>query len=461
MLSVLVLVSPLWAHAEVNLLTNGDFSQGAQGWKISNLDGGAEHYRLDFRDNMELSVAWGADAAPPSQQFFLASQTVDAASMRGAYATLTLRVKVDRARGLVGAVLRVDRPGGAIGFIDNMTDRPLPVSDWRDVVIHGPIAADATRIFVGVIVAGDSSARFDDLRLAAGPAPATSPAATNYLEHAMDLLQQHFYRSPSISWPDLRGQAEARTIGAQTTSDVYPALKMLVAALGEPHTRFIPPSTSDTSAPMGSDLVALPRGERVGRVGKLTLPGTVEGREAAYRAALDRAFAEASSGGTCGWIIDLRSNLGGNMWPMVAGLRPLVLPAPFGWFVAGDGARTPWTFDRPNSTMGGKPPAPGKARGEPVAVLLGPQTASSGEMVAVALSGRPETRSFGAATAGLTTANSPFLLSDDSRLLITTARVEDRAKTPVNGPISPDEPAADPEASARRWLEARGCSPIH
>jgi C-terminal processing protease CtpA/Prc len=41
---------------------------------------------------------------------------------------------------------------------------------------------------------------------------------------------------------------------------------------------------------------------------------------------------------------------------------------------------------------------------QPIAVLLGSATASSGEMVAIAFHGRPHTRSFGMATMGATTA---------------------------------------------------------
>ena len=45
--------------------------------------------------------------------------------------------------------LRVDRPGGATGFFDNMSDRPVRVSEWREYEIEGPVADDATNVAFG------------------------------------------------------------------------------------------------------------------------------------------------------------------------------------------------------------------------------------------------------------------------------------------------------------------------
>src|SRR5438094_6222254 len=101
----------------------------------------------------------------------------------------------------------------------------------------------------------------------------------------------------------------------------------------------------------------------------------------------------------------------------------------------------------------------------PVAVMLGPNTASSGEAIAIAFHGRPLTRSFGLPTAGVPTANQQYPLSDGAAINLTVAVDEDR-----NGnifwpnPVPPDEfhsfTAIDPTnaadlaaAAAIKWLE--------
>ena len=75
----------------------------------------------------------------------------------------------------------------------------------------------------------------------------------------------------------------------------------------------------------------------------------------------------------------------------------------------------------------------------PVAVLIGSQTASSGEAIAVSFRGREQTRFFGEATAGLSTANKGFSLSDGARIVLTTATFADRTGKLYGGPIQPDE----------------------
>lgn len=93
----------------------------------------------------------------------------------------------------------------------------------------------------------------------------------------------------------------------------------------------------------------------------------------------------------------------------------------------------------------------------PTAILFGPATASSGELVAVAFMGRNGARSFGSPTFGYTIANLPVLLSDGAVLSITGARVANREAVVVGGSLSPDEPSSTPEEAAIAWLEAQGC----
>jgi hypothetical protein len=56
-----------------------------------------------------------------------------------------------------------------------------------------------------------------------------------------------------------------------------------------------------------------------------------------------------------------------------------------------------------------------------IAVLLSSATSSSGEAVAIAFRGNPNTRSFGQRTRGLTTANGRFTPSDGAIIILTQA----------------------------------------
>ena len=82
--------------------------------------------------------------------------------------------------------------------------------------------------------------------------------------------------------------------------------------------------------------------------------------------------------------------------------------------------------------------------------------ASSGEATLIAFRRRPNTRSFGEATCGLSTANATYPLSDGGTLTLTTSVMADRIKTPFGDSIPPDEiltNQADAVQRAIAWLQ--------
>ena len=83
---------------------------------------------------------------------------------------------------------------------------------------------------------------------------------------------------------------------------------------------------------------------------------------------------------------------------------------------------------------------------------------SSGEAVAVAFSSRPNTRSFGLSTAGLSTSNGSLNLPDGGALFLTNAVDVDRAGKAFPAGVTPDvtfeQKGQDDEAlsAALAWL---------
>ncbi|WP_428151878.1 S41 family peptidase [Brevundimonas sp.] len=78
-----------------------------------------------------------------------------------------------------GLWLRVDREGGARGFFDNMSDRPIRSGDWAVYEIMAPVAADATRITAGFLLNGVGSGWIDAASLEVA---AEAPAADRSVE---------------------------------------------------------------------------------------------------------------------------------------------------------------------------------------------------------------------------------------------------------------------------------------
>ena len=278
------------------------------------------------------------------------------------------------------------------------------------------------------------------LSLAIVPFPVSAPRTTEaeaYLRSAIELLKTHHINRDSVDWGTVTAEADQRIRNAVTTADTYPAIRSILTSLGERHSFLVeprqvaaPPTTSASQEALAS--FPLPSGRYVdGGIGLIQVPqlntmrGDGEERGRRYTAALRAALTTLDQGQLCGWIIDLRRNSGGNMWPMLQGLDPLLGEEPFGYFVRPSGVTVAWARTR-TGIAGALPPLRGEGRSyslahqdAPIAVLIGPETGSSGEMTAIAFIGGPRVRTFGAPSAGLTNANSVYPLRDGAMLVIT------------------------------------------
>ena len=472
---------PLAAQIRSIALPNADFEEGEAGapppgWTDNVRSAAAPAYRIVVDDadrrSGRASVRIEHVAAEISpQQFGTITGSLDATPYRGRRVRLTAAVRADAPDARhAGLWLRVDRPERRRGFFDNMADRPIRSAEWRDYAVEGDVAADAEQLFFGALLAGAGRLWADDFRLDdIGPATSSGAARISplaYLDQALALLREHHINSGSADWDGLTAEARASAAGATTPSDTYAAILRVIAALGERHTFFRPPPTPGQPRTLPPP-VTMPSWELVdGRFGVVRLPGFLGSQAEAdrYIATLREGLMEMDRRGVCGWVVDLREDTGGNMWPMLAGLDPLLGTAPFGSFRSPSGRQTFWIRGngdiRPGPAATAQPPAFSLRRaGAPVAVLLGPRTGSSGEMTAISFVGRPNARSFGAATAGFTTANAPYPLADGAQLVITTAYVRDRTGHEYREAMTPDEPT-EPDAAlpaALRWLAAQRC----
>lgn len=306
--------------------------------------------------------------------------------------------------------------------------------------------------------------------------PPPSPAAAAYLDQAIALIRANHYKAAGADWPAVTARAHAAIAGAATPADTYPAIRGVLQALGERHSFLIEAAQARAPAPTPQAAAAsegvLPTWELArGRFGIVRLPELNTSRPggptlgSAYAAALRTGLETMDKAPLCGWVVDLRKDGGGNMWPMLQGLDPLLGPAPFGAFLQQAKVAQVWTrtpqgiFPAPAVVPGTGPAFTLKHGAAPVAVLIGPKTASSGEMTAAALIGRARVRGFGAASAGFTTGNGSFPLSDGAILVITGVTIRDRTGRDYTGPIQPDALAADAEQAAEAWLADQCAAP--
>ncbi len=281
--------------------------------------------------------------------------------------------------------------------------------------------------------------------------PTLDPTLVTYLENALDILQEYSYYRAAVDWEKTRAHARRLARDAQTVEEIYPVIKYVLSFdLDDRHGYLMPPEqvAQYTDADLGDS--PLPEGIMIQeRFAYLNIPMFASGDPAvvsAYATQLQDMIRQLDAGQPCAWVVDLRNNSGGNMWAMLAGLGPLLGEGTLGAFDYGNGVTETWVYTDGSIFEGGEeitrvtsPVYQIDAQEAPVAVLTGWDTLSSGEAVAVAFRGRPETRSFGQPTGGYATAIELFPLEDGALLGITTALFADRDGILYTGPVIPDE----------------------
>ncbi|MFD6890747.1 S41 family peptidase [Streptomyces sp. NPDC059957] len=300
---------------------------------------------------------------------------------------------------------------------------------------------------------------------------AMSPGARGYLTTALDLMEGNSLFAADIDWPTVRREAFARAGSAQAPADTYGAVREALRSLGDRHSQFMTPQEAEQALSPAPGSSALPEARVLaGSIGYLSLPAVSSDRAAAdYVKQARQAVAKADGQGARGWIVDLRSNTGGDMWGPLAAVGAVLGDGDAGAFVEADGKRTPWTVEKgtPRQYLATWGPAEPLAQAAPpVAVLTSSRTASAAEAVTIAFRGRPDTRSFGQATRGVPTGNDAHPLPDGALILLTQAREADRTGRIHNGPLPPDEEVPDDSRAlgsgsdrtleaAARWLRGR------
>jgi len=153
-----------------------------------------------------------------------------------------------------------------------------------------------------------------------------------------------------------------------------------------------------------------------------------------------------NSGKIKGWIIDLRLNTGGNMYPMIAGISDLIGDnEKIGGFVTSDKkSEGEWILKNgnvyidDNQVLNRRKLKIPVTKQLPVAVLISGYTASSGEMTAVSMIGRKKTKMFGEDSAGYTTTNEGFKVDANSGLNLAVGYVVDRTGKIYIENVKPD-----------------------
>jgi carboxyl-terminal processing protease len=289
------------------------------------------------------------------------------------------------------------------------------------------------------------------------PSPRPMPdSVRSYIAVAIATFREHSVHRATTDWDALEQGVVQRSGAAQTPAETWGALTTAFRGVDRHSFLLPPPSAFPGMAPSTPSTKAASTPEPLGRllpgsIGLIAVPAHNGPNRPAYVDSLHEQLRSLDSTGVCGWVVDLRRNTGGNMWPMLAGIGALLAGEDVGstttsasgegWHYR-DGQAWPGSAVLPREIPGHGTQARGpklRSANAPVALLMGHQTQSSGEMTAIAFMGRPNVRSFGDSTGGYASANTTIALRDGAQLIVTSAYPRDRLGRTYALTLVPDE----------------------
>ena len=274
-----------------------------------------------------------------------------------------------------------------------------------------------------------------------------------YATYVLDLIEVYGIYADKPEFAQARKDAEVKVKDAKTVKDTYSVLNDVARVAGGKHSSFRPPEDNISGTKDNTELPKVTAADGIVTAKLPSLAGGPIGQEYADTAAKGLVDNMPNS---CGAIIDVRDNDGGDMGPMLAGVSSLLPDGTVMQFknrytttdVKIDGSSV--TGGGTNTTAASK----GKFTNKPVAILTNKDTASSAEATVLSFRGLSNARTFGQPTAGFTSANVPIEMPDGASLVITMAKDvartgEEFAEEPINPDVTTDKPAEE----AAAWLK--------
>lgn len=282
----------------------------------------------------------------------------------------------------------------------------------------------------------------------------TTVSPKDYLEEVFKIVEEHSIRRDSVDFKEIKRKAYAELEKANSIESCYPIVKSILKDLGDSHSFFMPKeqvekwqTTSKTSDI--SEIITF-KGKLLNQnIGYIHMKGFGSGDSISiqqYADSLQKQIKSIDNENLKGWIIDLRENTGGNCWPMLTGLGPILGDGICGYFIDNKQTKNSWFYQDGESGIDSISFTKLSVQhyelindSNPVAVLTGRRTASSGEVVVTAFHNKNNTRSFGDRTRGLSTGNANYTLSDGSMIILTSSIYADRQGNIFGKKIVPDE----------------------
>ncbi|WP_052256011.1 S41 family peptidase [Salinicoccus sp. YB14-2] len=262
------------------------------------------------------------------------------------------------------------------------------------------------------------------------------PSAKNYGVIAINLIEIHALYASGDEWKRVKKQALNNIKYCKTYEETLPYIKDALKFAGGKHS-FIMEKMSESS---GKSSPSFPEISCANNILHINLPAFSGGVDDCqkYKDIIEKALLNETYKNV---IIDLRENSGGDMGPMISGLSPLIEDGYLMSFVMKDSSEHK-VYLKDGVVIGAGSEVKVVLRKninvEKIAILISNQTASSGEITALAFDGINNSKIIGKKSAGFTTSNNSIKLYDGVTMIITSSKLKTRnGKILDNDPIIP------------------------
>lgn len=284
---------------------------------------------------------------------------------------------------------------------------------------------------------------------------------SDYLAEVLDLLERKSINKNEIDWNKLRDEVFKKAQNSKNIADSYSAIGYAISELKDNHSYFKPVSEPEAHSankplPILSDEIT------PDDIGYVRIPFCIGGESeyAKYISEIRTKIEEQANAELKEWIVDLRGNFGGNMWPMLLSIEPLMGNGTLGYFVDADNVSEAWKIMDGEAYIGDELimetniSSTQDFNHDFLAVLTNSETASSGEAIAVAFKFRKNSKSFGKPTFGVSTGCVSHQLSDGSVINLAQSVFADRKMIKYGNDIKPDFEIEENQAldAAVEWI---------
>lgn len=284
---------------------------------------------------------------------------------------------------------------------------------------------------------------------------AQNDSIQRYVSKALSIMKRKSVNKSKVNWEELYRTTLNDASKATTTKETYPVLEKALSSLDDAHSKFYPEEmvrqyTLGYKA-TGQKFPVIESKMLENKYAYISLPDIGSFNKDDWNLYLNTFYSkvnELQKQKPKGWIIDLRDNYGGMLYPMYAAAAPFFDRKNIVGTKDAEGTIEYFNYKDARFYEGStatllfqlteKQPKQIKA---PVAVLVNKVTASSAEFIAAAFAGQKNVKLIGVNTQGLTSGNQEYKLSDGSFLVLTIGNIVDRTGKEydiIGEGISPD-----------------------